>query len=236
MLAFDLKEEDFAKLSAAEQRRYLDALVQINDDDYMADFVTFAETQIVTKDEASQKHVPWPAKTYLQEVGGFLMEESLLAFPKSRRMLMTWIVAAFCTWRARYFENNAVFWQSEIEDKSAFVVQERCQFMEDHLKSLALRRAYTATRTAKGVVGRLQYLRTKSYIWGIPEGGNVLRTYTPTNLVMDETEFQPEAHEALTAAMPFVEKGAKLILLSSSNGPNGVMAGICREIGFVRFS
>jgi phage FluMu gp28-like protein len=198
--------------------------------------VAFAETQIITQDEASQAKKRYPAKTYLQEVAHFLDSEPMLAFPKSRRMLMTWITAAYCLWRARYWPNNAIFWQSETEDKSAFVVQERCQFIEDNLVNVSLRRAYRATRTTKGVVGRLQYLSTKSYIWGIPEGGNVLRTYTPTILVMDECEFQPESHEALTAAMPFVEKGAKLILLSSSNGPNGILAGICREIGFARFS
>ena len=55
---------------------------------------------------------------------------------------------------------------------------------------------------------------------------------------MDECEHQDEAHAALTAAIPLIEgtKDAKLILIGTSNGPQGVLAGICREVGFVKWS
>jgi DNA-binding MurR/RpiR family transcriptional regulator len=69
----------------------------------------------------------------------------------------------------------------------------------------------------------------------VPQGDAVLRTYTPTILVMDECDFQPEAHAALAAALPFAEKNAKIILITTSAGPQGVVAEIAKTIGFESF-
>ncbi|KKK62562.1 hypothetical protein LCGC14_3003110, partial [marine sediment metagenome] len=64
---------------------------------------------------------------------------------------------------------------------------------------------------------------------------DVIRTYTFSKLVMDESEFQTEGNAAFIAALPIAEKGAKLVVLSSSNGPGGVLAGLCADVGFTRF-
>ena len=40
---------------------------------------------------------------------------------------------------------------------------------------------------------------------------------------------------ALTAAMATVEKSAKIILVSTSDGPGQPLADICKEVGLVRF-
>jgi len=187
--------------------------------------------RVTTIDEATQTQARWPAHMgYLKELLAFVDEHQMVAIPKSRRMMVSWALAAWCTHRARFFPNNAIFWQSENEDKAAFVVQNRCAYIEDHIDE-GRRRSYSAIRTTKGVIGRLTYRDTKSYIWGIPQGGDVLRTYTPAVLVMDECDFMQEGPAALTAALPAVEKGSKLVLISSSNGPGGILAGICKEIG-----
>jgi len=151
-------------------------------------------------------------------------------------MLVSWAVAAFCTHEARYFPHVATFWQSEVEKKAAFVLDKRVAYVEDHLVNPYLRRRYTALRTTDGLIGRLTYDRTGSYLLAVAQGGAVLRTYTASRVVMDESEFMPEAHEALTAALPLIEGNAKLVAISSSNGPGGILAGICKQIGFTRFS
>jgi phage FluMu gp28-like protein len=171
----------------------------------------------------------------LNELADIIDSEPLIAIPKSRRMMVTWLLAAWVTHRARYTPHQAIFWQSENEDKAAAAVSKRCAWIEDHLEHPDQRLPYTSIKTAKGEIGRMTYRSTGSYIWAIPQGGDALRQYTPSVWVCDEVEFQDKATEALVAAMPFAEKGAKLILISSSNGPRGVLAEMCKEVGFVRF-
>ena len=114
-------------------------------------------------------------------------------------------------------------------------MDKRCTFIEDHLEA-PYRRAYQSLKTTKGAIGRITYESTGSYLWAIPQGDSVIRAYTFSVLISDEMDFQPEGHQALVAALPIAEKGAKLVLLSSSNGPSGVLAGICRDVGFLRFA
>ena len=46
---------------------------------------------------------------------------------------------------------------------------------------------------------------TGSHVWAIPEGGNIVRSNTPSVLFSDEAAFQPEFGSAYSAAMPAVE-------------------------------
>lgn len=202
---------------------------------YKRDIWRWLRETVWTIDEASQEQIKWPDKAYLRELFAVLDAERMIAIPKSRRMMVTWAVAAWAVHKARFFPNYAIFIQSETEDKAAFVVDKRCAFIEDHMEPPVFRREYNSIRTTKGAIGRMTYKQTGSYIWGIPQGGDVIRTYTPSVLILDEAEFQPEAHQALIAALPAVEKGAKLVLVSSSNGPGGVIAEICKGIGFTRW-
>jgi len=226
-----------ARMSETEQAGAYTSLLSALDEDYKANLWLWLTEQVWTQDEASQQVRRWPDKVYLQELCGFIDEEPMLAFPKSRRVMATWLVAGWCTHRVRYQPHNAIYIQSEAEGKAAYVVDQRCAFIEDHLNEPKLRRPYQALRTHEGLIGKMTYTPgTDSYILAIAEGGEKMRTFTPSVLVLDESEFQPRGHQALVAALSLVEKKAKIILLSSSNGPIGVMAGICREAGFRRWT
>lgn len=214
-----------------------DVAVRARDTAYGNDPWAWLTEQVITRDEATQAQTPWPKdKQYLRELLSALDREQMLAIPKSRRMMVTWLVAAWVTWRVRYRPNNEVYWQSATETVAAEAVNGRCAFIEDNLRTPFLRRKYAGLRTQGGLIGRMRYDQTGSGITAIAEGGDKIRSRTPSILVMDECEFQPEAPMALTAAMATVEKSAKLVLISSSNGPRGVLAEICREVGLPRFA
>ena len=235
-------------LSEQEQGELLVGLLADADSRYRDDPWAWLCEQVWTVDEASGARARWPAeKGYLQELIDAMTREPMLAIPKSRRMMVTWAAAGWVTHRIRYYPHNAIFWQSQTEEKAAFVIDQRCTFIEDNLDVPALRRRrvdgkepegeeYRVVRTSRGLIGKLSYGRTKSYAWAVAEGADVFRSYTPTKLVMDESEFQDRARESLVAAIPLVEKGAGIMLISSSNGPRGVIAEECRELGFVRFA
>lgn len=226
-------------MSATERAHREDlalALTTLNERTYRADPWLWAAEQVSTEDEARQGIYPWPAdKVYLHELFDALERERLLAIPKSRRMMVSWAVCTWATHRARYYPHHAIFIQCDTEDKAAFFIDKRCAFIEDHLPA-PYRRAYHALKTVKGVIGRLTYQETGSYLWAIPQGDNVIRAHTFSVLIADEMDFQPEGHRAFAAALPIAEKEAKLVLISTSNGPTGVIAGLCREVGFVRFT
>jgi hypothetical protein len=210
-------------------------IVDAYDERYALDPWAWASEVVVTQDEAAGTSLKFPSdRDYLHDLFDIIESESLIAIPKSRRVFVTWGVATYLTWRARYRKNQALFVQSETEDKAAFVVDKRCCFIEDNLPP-ALRRGYKAVRTIKGSVGQLTYDTTKSYIKGIAQGRDSLRAYTPTIVFMDEVEFMGEGRQSLISALPFAEKGAKIILVSTSNGSAGPLADIARSVGFVSY-
>ena len=142
-------------------------------------------------------------------------DAGMLAIEKSRQIMATWIVAAYCLWRAKFRPHQLILWQSKREDDSASVVYDkdwdtaRMSFMESHLPP-GMRSQVSPSRC------NLRYQDTGSRIWGIPEGSDIIRSNTPSVLVADEAAFQPEFASAKDAAMPAVKGGGQLIALSSA--------------------
>lgn len=198
----------------------------------------FFKQQIITVDESEAitqfnqaRQYPWPGyHTYLKESLSVLMNEPLVAFPKSRRMMVSWLMCGYYIWAARFQPNSALFYMSETEQKAAFAVDKRCKFMEDNLRDPAFRQPRQEMKTKTGLVGHITY-PNGSYIWALASGGSVLRQYTATKIFLDECEFQDEAPAVVRAAIPMVENGAQLILASSSDGPLGIIAELADACG-----
>lgn len=207
------------------------------DEEYRNDIWLWLLNEVNTRDEATQKMRPWPNKPYLKELISVIRHEPLVAVPKSRRMMVSWTFAALAVYEARYEPHHAIFIQSETEDKAAFITDKRCVFIEENLNEPILRRKYRSIRTTKGAIGRITYDPTDSYIWAIPQGASVIRTYTFSRLYMDESDFQAEGHAALTAALSIAElnKSSKIVLVTTSDGPQGVVADICRGAEYTKF-
>lgn len=208
---------------------------------YAADPWAFLIEQARTVDEASQElEVPWPDRAVLHDLIDVLedpdMEGRVLGILKSRRVMVSWTVAAWVWWRIRYHAANAALWQSRTEPEAAFVLDRRIGYLEEHIQDKPLQRTFKAIRTSKGLMGRIMYARTESWVQAAAQGKDVFRSYTPSILVMDECEFQPESNAALTAALPLNEKGARIVLMSSSNGPGWPLASIYKRAGFSRWT
>ena len=94
--------------SASLQERALAKFAAV-DREYARDPWAWLCDLVVTIDEATQQRLRWPAeKEYLRDLIEVLNSpERKIAIAKSRRMMVTWAAAAWCTHRARYFPNNA---------------------------------------------------------------------------------------------------------------------------------
>lgn len=211
------------------------AAVEIQNRKYAADPWLWATQCVYTQDEASQKLRRFPFdKVYLKDVFQVLEEKNMIVLPKSRRMFISWALAIWALWRIRYHPYNAIYWQSLQESKAAYVIDSRIKFVEDNLEPV-WRRTYTPTKTKTGLVGKIEFDDTHSFALGIAQGADQIRSFTPSVLICDEIEHQPEGHAAVTAALSTIEKNAKIILIGTSDGPGKPIASLCRDVGFYSF-
>jgi hypothetical protein len=136
---------------------------------------------------------------------------------KSRHVMATWTTCAYLLWRARSFPHQLIIVQSKREEDAAALVydkepdQGKISFLEwslpEHLRMAKL--------PAGGKYCHL-YFPNGSHIWGIPEGGHIIRSHNPSVVFSDEAAFQPEFGNAYTAALPAITHGGQLICVSSA--------------------
>jgi len=146
-----------------------------------------------------------------------IYRSGILFIEKSRHVMATWLTCAYLLWRARAFPHQLIMVQSKREEDVAALVydkepdQGRISFLEwslpDHLRVCEMPRA--------GKYCHL-YLPNGSHVWGIPEGGHIIRSHNPSVVFSDEAAFQPEFGKAYTAALPAITHGGQLIVVSSA--------------------
>jgi hypothetical protein len=138
---------------------------------------------------------------------------------KSRHVMVTWITCSYLLWRARYLEYQLIMVQSKREEDVAALVydkepdQARISFLEWKLPE-PLHKSHLPK---DGKYCHMYFPETGSHIWGIPEGGHIIRSHNPSVIFSDEAAFQPEFSKAYTAALPAITHGGQLIVVSSAN-------------------
>lgn len=183
---------------------------------------TFAR-YVFTKDEhadGSESIKPFPTrdeKAYVWAYLDFVRTEPIALCEKSRQMMVTWATCLYILWCCKFQRNRLWFIQSKKEEDAANLVfnadpaQARISFMEWHLPE-------PLRSDVQGAYSKLYFTETGSRAWGIPEGGDQIRSYTPTGLFDDEFAFQPEAESAYKAARPAITGGGQFIGVSTPRG------------------
>lgn len=141
----------------------------------------------------------------------------VLCVEKSRQVLATWTVCAYVLWRAKYHPYQLILVQSKREDDAANLVFNRdptvarISFME-----MALPSYLKSEESLKRATYAQLLFPNGSRIWGIPEGGDVIRSNTPSLIVSDEAAFQPDFGGSYAAAQPAVQGGGQYVAISSA--------------------
>lgn len=152
-----------------------------------------------------------------EEFLSVLAASGIVCVEKSRQMLVTWIVCAYLLWRAKYYPHQLLLVQSKREDDAANLVFNkeaffaRISFLESHLP----KHLRTLVFPRNATYGHL-YFPNGSHIWGIPEGGDIIRSNTPSVVFSDESAFQAEFDKSYTAALPAIKGGGQYIAVSSA--------------------
>ena len=181
---------------------------------------------VLTRDEADPGHSikPFPVHLgYLREFWTVLHDHSLVVVAKSRQMLVSWAVAAFCVWTARSKPHQAVYWQAQKAEDAVSMVcapegatQARCQFIEANLPEWM-------RVPIKPVEGRLQY-PNGSCITALAGGADKIRGKTASLIVLDEFAHFDEQQGVYTSIAPLIQKGAKAVIVSTPNGSTNLFA------------
>jgi hypothetical protein len=154
-----------------------------------------------------------------------------LFIEKSRQVLASWLCCAYLLWRAKFHAHQLLIVQSRKEEDAAkFVFQKEAQqarisFMESRLP-VWLQEGMMQTMNESRGSQLPMYMRRAdnghlwfpngSHIWAVPQGGNAIRSNTPSLLFSDEAAFQSEFGLAYQAALPALRGGGQGIFISSA--------------------
>lgn len=173
-----------------------------------------------TRDEADAERSIKPFPThleYIRELWKIWASQQCTVVAKSRQMLVSWVAAAFCVWWARFKPNQAVYWQTQQwKDALAMIATPegaaagRCQFIESNLPGWMRQKV-------KYQEGLMTY-GNGSFIQALAGGADQIRGKVASVIVQDEFAHQQEASGVYTTIAPLIQKGMKLIVISTPNG------------------
>lgn len=178
-----------------------------------------------TKDEHDEINPVklFPEKPYIPYLFDLWVkkEQSIFFIAKSRQIMLTWLCCVYALWLAKSTPHRLIFLQSKKELDAANLVfnggrsgknwnTARISFIESHLP------VWLQEKNLEPSFGKLIF-ENGSVITGIPEGADMVRSYTPSLMISDEAAFQPSFGEAYTAMMPVTKQGGQLIAVSSAN-------------------
>lgn len=162
-----------------------------------------------TLDEHDKKIKPFPDYPYLKELVELFWVEPALFIEKSRKMLVSWLVCAFCLWDVRFNANTLIFFQAQ-KEIDANTLLERSAFIYEHLPEFLKRPDYTLSYC------HLKFPGQYSHIWAIPHGPDILRMHTASRIVEDEWAFQERASETYQALKPTLDGGGQLLAITTA--------------------
>lgn len=169
---------------------------------------------------------PFPEKDYIKYIVDIWQKESIILFPKSRQMMMSWLFTALYLWDAQFHHGRLTFFQSKKADDANDLIK-RSKKIWDNEPSF-LKRYYdkgmfhdldcNPHNQGGHIYNLLTFPQIDSEIRGIPEGGDIVRMHTLSGMLSDESAFQPEMASAYTALKPTLSSGGKLTCVSTAEG------------------
>lgn len=175
---------------------------------------TFDEHQL---DKAA---CPFPATGYARVLCRAWRERNLLFIKKSRQIRMTWQIAAMSLREALFSFNWRQFDQSKKEEDASDSILKKQIFIYEELMKMGLPDVPLAKMTGSkvGTASKLEFPSLRCEITAIPQGPDIIRSYTCSFIFGDEINHQPKAQEGFEGAMPTLFGKGKWWGAGTSNG------------------
>jgi hypothetical protein len=175
----------------------------------------FATKMVFTKDEVDRINPikRFPAHLQYQKLYMRIWQKfPKVAVPKSRRMMMSWTNILLYTWDTLFNVGRQQAFVSKKETDSHELI-ERSKFILENLDFSYCPKELFPAWSCK--FGELAFKETGSRLLGFPSGADQLRQFTFSGLLFDEAAFWENAEEAYSSAVPTIEGGGRLTLISS---------------------
>ncbi len=153
----------------------------------------------------------FPNSPWLQDIVTMWMRNKLIAIPKSRRMMLSWLMTFLHLHMAMFRQGAAIFFISDKEEKSDELVK-RAEFMYKYIPDDKMLKP-----KMKSKYRYLEFPGLDSYIMGVAQGADQLRQYTASAIMADEIGYWEKSRETFMAMKPTIEGGGRITCVSTAN-------------------
>lgn len=178
----------------------------------------FTEDEHAKPGEDSRK--PFPPHPYLEGIVAIYQKSPVGIIMKSRQLMLTWLFCWLLLHRAITTAGALCVAQGKREEdvlaKGTKALMGRIRFMRKNLP--AHLQPVIAEEESKSTEVYAHDGNKTSAILAVPQGADIIRSLTATDVFMDELAFHPEGEAAWTAALPTIRGGGRLWGVTTPNG------------------
>lgn len=157
----------------------------------------------------------FPVRDHIRHIVSLWQDNHLMVIVKSRQMLQTWLFTSLALWDAMFHQGKLILLQSKTEREavgdpySGQGLLGRCKFILSQLPDWLVPRWYP-----KGT--QVVFPEVNSTLWAVPQGADIVRSYTCSGILSDECAVQDEFEQAYAAAGPTIRGGGWFVALSTA--------------------
>lgn len=169
------------------------------------------------KEKGTSPYAAFPDKPYLKWLMEQVQKHRRLFVPKSREMIVSWLVIAYAVWMCKWFERTRALVQAQKEEKVIDLICGRGN--AGYARTLYeqqppwLQARHPLTKAIEDMPGNLLTWANGSTLQGVPKGADQVRQYHPTVAIFDEAAHLDEFQESYGAADPVC---SQIIAVSSA--------------------
>lgn len=173
---------------------------------YGNDVHKFFKALVITLDEHDKtgqpfKKIPYDWE-YVPNIINHIHNNDWSYIWKSRQIMATWIIVAYCLWIVLFHQGKKVAVQSKKGDDANELIK-RMKIIYDKLPWWKPEAEFTYCH--------IKVPENTSEVYGVPQGEEQLRQYTFSVIFSDEFGFQERLKETFGAVKPTVDGGGKFI-------------------------
>jgi hypothetical protein len=166
------------------------------------------------ENDANNPIKPFPTeKKYLQIMCKIWTRERLVAIPKSRQMMASWLMVSLHLWDVWFNKGRLIGCMSKKEDVANELLK-RMKFIHDHVPEDVWPKELRPK--LEFVYCEVRNVDFGSRIVALPEGADQARSYTFSRLLCDEMAFWDNAQATYSAAIPTLGAHGCLTAISSA--------------------
>ena len=181
------------------------------------------------RDKGTEPFARFPEKPYFQFIFDCLRREKRILIPKSRQMMLSWIVVGYLVWTCQWYGPAHCIIQAQREDKAHDLVggvdvpgyaRTLYEQQDPFLKTL-----HPSSRAPESMAGLSFTWKNGSKIQGLPAGAEQIRQYHPTIVFFDEAAFLENWQGSYEAADPVTSQ-----IISVSSAAPSAFGDLVQEI------